>query len=72
MTLKASLPKVSTAAFFLLAASYLSAQAGPPGPPPPSFGSSGSVSGTISQLNYGPEMEVASFLGPVHTIVTPR
>jgi hypothetical protein len=70
MTLKASLPKVSITAFFLLAASYLSAQAGPPGPPPASFGNSGSVSGTISQLNYGPEMEVASFLVNGNTLVT--
>lgn len=70
MTLKASLPTISIAAFFLVAASYLSAQAGPPGPPPPPFGSSGSVSGTISQLNYGPEMDVTSFLVNGNTLVT--
>jgi hypothetical protein len=70
MTLKASLPTISIAAFFLLAASYLSAQAGPPGPAPPPFGSSGSVSGTISQLNYGPEMDVTSFLVNGNTLVT--
>jgi hypothetical protein len=70
MTFKASLPAVSIAAFFLMAASYLCAQAGPPAPPPPASGSSNSVSGTISQLNYGPEMEVTSFLMNGNTLVT--
>jgi len=70
MTLKV-VPQVSTlAAFVLLVASLLSAQVGPPAPPPANFGSSSSVSGAISQLNYGPEMEVTSFLVNGNTLVT--
>jgi hypothetical protein len=70
MTIKALLPTVSIAALFLMTASYLCAQAEPPAPPPPVSGSSGSVSGSISQLNYGPEMEVTSFLVNGNTLVT--
>lgn len=65
------LPRTSSiAVFLLLAASVLLAQAGPPAPPPPNFGTSSSVSGAISQLNYGPEMEVTSFLVNGSTLVT--
>jgi hypothetical protein len=47
-------------------ASLLLAQASPP----PRSPSNGSVSGTISQLNYGAEMEVTSFLLNGNTLVT--
>lgn len=43
---------------------------GPPQGPPPDQGSYTSVSGTVSQLNYGPEMEVTSFLVNGRTLVT--
>jgi len=51
----------------------LFAQAPPPPPTPQQpglLGSSVSASGTISQLNYGPEMEVTSFLVNGNTLVT--
>jgi hypothetical protein len=70
MILQSPTPTPFAAAFVLFAASVLSAQAGPPAPPPANFGSSGSVSGAISQLNYGPEMEVTSFLVNGNTLVT--
>jgi hypothetical protein len=53
----------------LACASALLAQAPPPGPPL-NPGAYTSVSGTISQLNYGPEMEVTSFLVNGNTLVT--
>jgi hypothetical protein len=58
-------------ALTLSAAPLLFAQ-GPPPPPgsPLGAGGSASVSGTISQLNYGPEMEVTSFLVNRNTLVT--
>jgi len=49
----------------LAGASALFAQA-----PPPGAGAVASVSGTISQLNYGPEMDVTSFLVNGNTLVT--
>jgi hypothetical protein len=49
-------------------ASLLLAQAPPPPPQSPSNNSS--VSGAISQLNYGAEMEVTSFLLNGNTLVT--
>jgi hypothetical protein len=53
-----------------LACTTMALAQGPPGPPAPSTGSSESLSGTISQLNYGPEMEVTSFLLNGNTLVT--
>jgi hypothetical protein len=50
-------------------ASFLLAQ-GPPPPAPPMSNNYTSVSGSISQLNYGPEMEVTSFLLNGNTLVT--
>jgi hypothetical protein len=47
----------------------LSLAQGPP-PPPALSGSNTSISGAISQLNYGPEMEVTSFLVNQNTLVT--
>src|SRR5262245_9754513 len=55
--------------FTLAGASALFGQAPPQGPPP-NPGAYASVSGTISQLNYGPEMEVTSFLVNGNTLVT--
>ena len=49
------------------------AQAGPPGPGPgqlPPAGSYSSTSGVISQLNYGPELEVKGFLIGTNALVT--
>jgi len=70
MTLKTSIKTCSLAGFLLLAASILSAQAAPPAPPAANSGGYSSVSGAISQLNYGPEMEVTSFLVNKNTLVT--
>jgi hypothetical protein len=50
-------------------ASLLLAQA-PPAPPAQTPANSSSVSGTISQLNYGAEMEVTSFLLNGNTLIT--
>ena len=63
----ASITKFSTVILTLACASILLAQ-GPP--PPPTSNNYASVSGTISQLNYGPEMEVTSFLLNGNTLVT--
>lgn len=70
MSLKISPRTCSLAGFILAAASMLFAQAAPPPPPAANFGSTSSVSGAISQLNYGPEMEVTSFLVNRNTLVT--
>ena len=44
---------------------------GPPGPPPPPTSNDlASISGSISQLNYGTEMEVTSFLMNGNVLVT--
>jgi hypothetical protein len=59
----------SMVALTLAGASAMFAQAPPQGPPP-APGAYASVSGTISQLNYGPEMEVTSFLVNGNTLVT--
>ena len=69
MTVNASTRTSSLTAFVLLAASVLYAQVGPPAPPPPNSAAPSSISGTISQLNYGPEMEVTSFLVNGNTLV---
>jgi hypothetical protein len=72
MTMKslASGSKCLVALFLLAATSVLFAQVAPPPGPPPNAGSYSTLSGTISQLNYGPEMEVASFLINRNTLVT--
>ncbi|MGB8885946.1 MAG: hypothetical protein WCC87_04440 [Candidatus Korobacteraceae bacterium] len=62
--------KIWFAAYMLAAGALLFAQAGPPPGPLPNVGSYSSVSGAISQLNYGPEMEVTSFLVNRNTLVT--
>jgi hypothetical protein len=59
--------KSGIASLTFACASLLLAQASPP---PPSPNNNGSVSGTISQLNYGAEMEVTSFLLNGNTLVT--
>jgi hypothetical protein len=69
MTSLDSVTRCGIATLVLAYASALLAQAPPPGPPL-NAGSYASVSGTISQLNYGPEMEVASFLVNGNTLVT--
>ena len=38
--------------------------------PPTAAGADASVSGTISQLNYGPEMDVTSFLVNGNTLAS--
>ncbi len=74
--MKSKLLFVRSAAECVLAAvifpAAMLAQAPPPPPPqqPGVLGSSVSVSGAISQLNYGPEMEVTSFLVSGNTLVT--
>lgn len=74
--MESKLSLVRAAAVCVLAAvifpAVLFAQAPPPPPPqqPGVLGSSASVSGRISQLNYGPEMEVTSFLVNGNTLVT--
>jgi hypothetical protein len=59
----------SIVALTLAGASALFSQAPPQGSAP-SPGAYASASGTISQLNYGPEMEVTSFLVNGTTLVT--
>jgi len=65
----ASIIRCWVAAVTLGSPSALFAQGPPPGPPPDP-GAYASASGTISQLNYGPEMEVTSFLVNGNTLVT--
>jgi hypothetical protein len=70
MKLLASIAKCGLMSLTLICASAVLAQ-GPPGPPPPPISNnSASVSGAISQLNYGPEMEITSFLVNGNTLVT--
>jgi hypothetical protein len=59
-------------AVFILAAISISMAQAPPPPAGPALNPGGysSVSGAISQLNYGPEMEVTSFLVNGNTLVT--
>ena len=64
----ALIAKSGVVSLTLACASLLLAQAPPP--PPQSPSNNGSVSGTISQLNYGAEMEVTSFLLNGNTLVT--
>jgi hypothetical protein len=59
---------VKSSALVLIFSSALFAQAPPP--LPVDSGALTSVSGSISQLNYGPEMEVTSFLVNKNTLVT--
>lgn len=54
----------------LLFSAPLFAQVAPPPQRPADGGSYASVSGAISQLNYGPEMEITSFLVNRNTLVT--
>jgi len=69
MTKFVSVTKGWIAVLTLSGVSALFAQA-PPLSPPPNPGTEASVSGTISQLNYGAEMEVTSFLVNGDTLVT--
>lgn len=64
-----SFTKAAKYAFAALIFSSVSLAQGPP-PPPAISESNTSVSGAISQLNYGPEMEVTSFLVNQNTLVT--
>jgi hypothetical protein len=59
--------KSGIASFTFVCVSLLLAQTASP---PPSPSNNDSVSGTISQLNYGAEMEVTSFLLNGNTLVT--
>jgi hypothetical protein len=69
MTSWTRIAKGCVAGLTLTLASLLFAQA-PPAPASQVSNSSSSVSGTISQLNYGAEMEVTSFLLNGNTLVT--
>jgi hypothetical protein len=69
MSSLALIAKIGIVSLTFACASILLAQ-GPPPPTPPTSNSYASVSGTISQLNYGPEMEVTSFLLNGNTLVT--
>jgi hypothetical protein len=66
-----SIRTLGTLLFLTLASVSIMLAQGPSGPPPPpTSNNSSTISGSISQLNYGPEMEVASFLVNGNTLVT--
>ena len=65
-----SIKTLGTLVLAMASVSIMLAQ-GPPGPPPPPTANNlASISGSISQLNYGAEMEVTSFLVNGNTLVT--